>query len=208
MPIITTTEYKAAMGITDSGWDTRIGIFITIAQSTLEDHCGRSFDETTYTDAKFSGNGERSLWINNHPVTAVSSVKTVDSTGTATTLDSTAYRFTSEGELFRLDGSYESAWDKPVVVYPGARSVGPVWSDSEPDNILISYTGGYSTHPASLKALMYVLVDGLLDEAGENWKLASSADGVINRSVLAPEMITRRYADLCRPWRGSGLAVL
>lgn len=213
MAIISTAEYKAYAGITDADWDTRIGILTPIGQGMLEEYCGRVFESATYTDVKFTGNGEQSLWIKNRPVTAVSAVKTVDSEGTSTTLEASTYRFSAEGELHRLSGSvsgWDRGWDyqRSIGTVGGIRS--NVWSDDAPDNILISYTGGYTSllMPDSLKGLMYLITDGLIDEAGENWKLAATGDGVISRTALAPDLITRRYADLCRPWRGSGLAVI
>jgi len=205
LAVISTAEYKAYADISGADWDTRLGVLIPIGIGLVENYCGRTFEEATYTDAKFSGTGERSIWIPNTPLTAVSAVKTVDQDGTATTLDSTAYRFTADGQLFRLESSgWGSEYDRPYIY---DRPRGPVWSDDAPDNLLITYTGGYSTHPDELKGLMYMVVDALIDEAGENWKLASSGDGAITRAALAPDLITRRFADMCRPWRGSGLAV-
>ena len=208
MAIISTAEYKAYAGITDSDWDTRLDVLIPMGQAGLERYCGRTFEEATYTDAKFSGNGQCSIWIPNTPLTAVSAVKTVDSAGTETTLASTEYRFTEEGELFRLGGGSGSAWDYQTVVNPLQPRATGTWSDDAPDNILVSYTGGYSTVPDDLKGLMFMIVDSILDEAGENWKLASGADGVVNRTLMAPDLISRRFGDMCRPWRGSGLAVI
>ena len=207
MAIISTAEYKAYAGITDSDWDTRLGVLIPAVQASLERYCGRVFEEATYTDEKYSGNGEQSLWLKNTPVTAVSAVKTVDSDDTTTTLDSGDYRFTAEGQLFRFDADSNAAWDgvDSGVSFGRTRSV--VWSDAAPDNVQVTYTGGFSTVPDDLKWLMYILVDGAIDEAGENWGLGNTADGVVTRASLAPDLIVRRFADLCRPWRGSGLAV-
>ena len=206
MALITTGEYKVHAGIADTDWDARVALYIGVVQGMLEDYCGRAFEAVSYSDAKFSGNGEQSIWIHNTPIITVEEVKTVDSSGFETTLAATAYRFTERGELFRLDGSFDS-WDSERSYYGQSGSRCAIWDDSAPDNILVSYQGGYSTIPHSLKGLMYILVDAALDDAGENWKLSTTADGVVNRAVLAPDLITRRYADLCRPWRGSGLAV-
>ena len=109
MAIITTTEYKAWADITDAGFDTRLGIIIPSVQAELEAACSRVFDFTAYTDELHDGNGERSVWIPNAPVTAVSAVKLRDSTGVDTTQDATSYRWTADGELRRLT-SDSFAW--------------------------------------------------------------------------------------------------
>ena len=209
MPIISTAEYKTYRGITDSGWDTRLGVLIPMVQAHLERYCGRAFDQATYTDEAYDGNGERSLWLPHGPVTAVSAVKILDSEGGTTTLGSGDYRWTADGQLFRISGSYDSGWDYQTIMRTlgGRRSF--VWPDDAPANILVTYTAGYAAdgHPDDLKGLMYLLVDAALDEAGENFNLAASGDGVVSRTVLAPDLITRRFADLARPWRGVGLAV-
>ena len=194
MAIITTTQYKAWAGITDAGFDTRLAIIIPAVQSTLEDYCGRLFDSDTYADEKYDGNGEQSLWLKNFPVTALSAVKSVASDGTETTLSADSYRFTARGELHRLS-SNEALWGTPVSFM---RTSTAVWDDSAPENLLVSYTGGYSTMPASLELLMYTLVDAAVDQAGESWMLSATGDGTETKTFLNPTDINMRYASLAR----------
>lgn len=194
MAIISTVEYKSWAGITDAGFDTRLGVIIPAVQDTLEDYCGRAFDEATYSDRKYDGNGEQSIWLDNAPVTAVSAVKVVASDGTTTTLSADSYRFTDKGELHRLS-SNEALWGQPVSFL---RASVPVWENFAPDNILVSYTGGYSTMPTSLQLLMYTLVDAAIEQAGESWMLASTGDGTESKSFLNPTDINLRFASLAR----------
>lgn len=205
MAIISTAEYKAWAGIADAGFDTRLGIIIPAVQMVLENYCGRAFDEVTYTDEVYDGTGEPSVWLKNTPVTAVSAVKTIASDSTSTTLVSTSYRFRSTGELYRLSGSDDYRWDYRGELGFG-RLRGVVWDDSEPGNLLVTYTGGYSTMPLSLQHLMYTLVDAAVDQAGENWMLGATNDGVEARTFLNPLDIDSRFSSLARPWR-SHLAV-
>lgn len=198
MAIITTAEYKTYAGIADTGFDTRLGVLIPAVQDHLEDHCGRAFDETTYTDAVFDGNGEASMWLNNAPVTAVSAVKVKSSDGTTTTLDSTAYRFRSNGELYRFGGNDSDGWDHQSGF---GASRGSVWSDSAPGNILISYTGGWATMPVSLQYLMYQLVDAAIDRAGDSWMVGSTGDGTESKTYLNPLDLDSRFASLAQPWK-------
>lgn len=208
MPIITTAEYKAARGITDATWDARLDIYIPQTQAALERFCGRLFDETVYVDKPYDGNGERSLWVLDAPVTAVAAVKTVDQDGTETTLATTDYRWTEPGEFFLLNdisGYWGDCYGMGWGI--GGACDGPVWPDGAPSNVLLSFTGGYSTAPDDLKGLMYQLLDALFDEAGENFNLSATGNGVESKTWLAPDLIATRYAYLCRPWRQIGTTV-
>jgi len=201
MALISTAEYKAYAGITDSTWDTRLAVLISMTEAALLRYCGRAFEEATYTDAEIDGTGERSLWLPNTPVTAVSAVKIVASDGTTTTLDSTDYRWTAAGEIFRL-GSNQ--WWDDGDGYAFARDNSARWPDPiEPASVLVSYTGGYATIPDDLKGLMYLLVDSAMDQAGENWMLGATGNGVESKTWMTPDLIALRFALLARPWRGS-----
>lgn len=199
MAIITTAQYKTYAGITDAGFDTRLAVLIPAMQAMLEDYCGRVFDEATYADEVFDGNGEASLWLSNTPVTAMTAVKTKSSDGTTTTLDSTSYRFRANGELYLFNDS-SNRWDYPDG-WGFSADHRTVWSDDAPGNILISYTGGYSTMPVGLEYLMYTLVDAAIDRAGDSWMNASTSDGVESKATLNPIDLEKRYADLVRPWK-------
>lgn len=199
MPIITTAEYKAWIGDSSSAYDTIIDIAVSACQADLETLCGRAFDEATYTDQAYSGNGEPNLWLRNYPVTAVSAVKTLSSDGTTSTLAASDYRLVDSEYLHRISSS-DFAWNYPTI---GSR--GPCWPEGD-GNILVTYTGGYADTeaPDNLKLLMYQLVDAALDQRGENFHLSQSADGVKQRTALTGKAFAEHKADMIRPWvRGS-----
>jgi hypothetical protein len=197
MAIISTAEYKTWAGIADAGFDTRLGVLIPAVQAALETACGRAFDSTVYTDEAYDGNGERSLWLPQTPIAALTVVKIKASDGTTDTVDTGDYRHTSIGELHRLAGG-DYLWGNPVPVFGGEN--GPVWPVGV-ENILVTYTAGYSAMPTDLQLLMYTLVDAALDNAGESWMLGSTGDGQESKSFLSPADMATRYAQLIAPWR-------
>ena len=195
MPIITTAEYKAWIGDTSSDYDTTFGVLILAVQDDLETACGRKFDEVTYTDEAYDGKGEQELRLNNYPVSALTAVKLLDSSGTTTTLATTDYRLTGErGRVTRLKSSLNDWGDS------GSSST-PVFPD-EASNVLVSYTGGYSSEnaPAGLKMLMYTLVDEALDRRGENWSLASVSDGIEAHTNMASAEYASKRTMLIGPY--------
>lgn len=193
MPIITTAEFKTFMDYGDE-FDAVLDVLIPAVQSDLEKSCGRVFDETVYTDEAYDGKGQPSIWIPNKPVTSLTAVKLLDSSGTTTTLASTSYRLNSiTGELMRLN-SVESGWEK-------ARRLS-VWPD-ELQNVLVSYTGGYADAdmPEGLKLLMYDFVTAaLLSRGNHDWKRASHGDGVMTRTYLNSTEYQAMKAIQIRPW--------
>ena len=193
MPIITATEYKTRRGLTGSDYDTVIGDIIDSKQAWAERYCGRAFDEATYTDEVYSGKGENRLYLGNWPVTAVSAVKSIDSSGTATALASTEYRLVGQRYLFRLSAS-EIGWE------PYTASSGPLWAYGD-GNYSVTYTAGYSTHPDDLKEAMYKMVDIGFGERGQSHLLAQSGDGVIQRVNMNPSDQMAYLANLWRPWK-------
>lgn len=199
MPIASTANYKTRSGISTAGYDTVLDVLLPAVQADLERACGRAFDQATYTDEEYHGRGERSIWLRNTPVTTLTTVKTRDNAGTATTLESTDYRLDgTTGELRRLEPSDWAREERPRVL--GISTAGyPVWPD-EMLNVLVTYTGGYATAPDDLKNLFYTLVDAAWDNIRENWTLAQAADGVKQRTFLNGKMYAQAKAELIRPW--------
>jgi hypothetical protein len=198
MPIITTAEYKTYIGETTTDQDAVLDVIIPAVQDDLEKECGRKFDEATYTDEAYDGKGQDRIWLKNIPVTALTAVKTIDSNGTSTTLATTEYRLSGDmGRLTRLSSSLNDWGERSIL----GGSSGPVFPD-EDSNVLVSYTGGYGSGavPAGLKLLMYTLVDSAMDRRGEDWSLAQSGDGVIQRSNMASAEYQTKKMNLIRPW--------
>jgi hypothetical protein len=196
MPIITTAEYKVHIGESGTGYDSAIDVYIAAVQADLERACSRVFNEATYTDQAYSGNGEPNLWLRNYPVSAVSAVKTLSSDGTTTTLAATDYRLVDAEYLHRISSS-DFGWGYP----PLGSNRGPCWPEGD-GNLLVTYTGGFSDEdmPDDLKRLMYELVDAAMDRRGENWTLSQAADGIKQRTMLTGKMYAEAKAELIRPW--------
>lgn len=164
MAIISTSEYKTYAGITDSSLDTVIGNAITSAQADLESYCGRTFDQTSYTDEKYDGTGTPYLTLNNAPVTTLTSVGIIYD-GNTETIAATDYRLDANtGRIARIDSSYGR-----VVVDDFGEIVTRQWSwwPKFPRgfrNVVVTYVAGYTalTMPADLKQIMYEYVDAIL----------------------------------------------
>lgn len=196
--IITTAEYKTWINELSSDSDAIIDLLIPAVQDDLETACSRKFDSAIYIDEAYDGKGEAGLWLNNTPVSAISAVKLLSGDGSTTTLSTSEYRLNGKlGRLGRL-GSATGGW--------GESSCEPVWAEGD-GNVLVSYTAGYADTkaPAGLKMLMFHLVDAALDRRGENWTIASAADGVENRTKLNSAEYKAMKAALIKPYMRGGL---
>lgn len=112
---------------------------------------GRALVQATYTDELYAGGGRRELFLNQWPVTALSSVKFWD--GTAYTAESSAYYEllnVTEGTArvgryirYPVPGQEANAtWPAfPNYAYWGRI----MWAYYPQDNIKLTYTAGYDT---------------------------------------------------------------
>ena len=168
MAIITTEDCKAYRGISVNTHDTLIASLIAAAQDLIETDTGRRFDETTYTDEAYDGTGTGTLQLRQYPVTALTSVKVLDSAGGTTDIDIAGLRLKADIGLVHLAGS---RFGRVVRDDFGAvEHTGFGHSPSFPrgfSNILVTYTAGYTsgTMPAGLKQVMFEIVADLYAQA-------------------------------------------
>jgi hypothetical protein len=200
--VIALAEWKTYRGYPSAGtaYDATVTALIPQVQAEMERYCGcDSFDSATYTDQAYDGTGTKSLYLRNWPVTTLTSVKTLDGAGTSTTLASTEYRAAvgdnSNGRLTRLSGS-SSYWPDNTP----ALSNGPCWPVGS-ENILVTYTAGYSTIPGDLKLAAFCLLDTRLQERGISIEVASEGMGNQNRTVRTVAELMARYEVLIGPFR-------
>ncbi len=133
----------------------------------LEKYTGRVFDSATYTDEAYDGENSEWLFLNQYPVTALTTIKTRDDNNVETTLASTDYRLESvNGRVYRLGaGRGRLLYDPFGYVSQPDWGVSPCWPSGF-QNILVTYTAGYTaqTMPVDLQQIMYMLVDVLFFE--------------------------------------------
>lgn len=72
----TRAEVKSALGIktTDTVKDDLIDTYLPLVKGAIDDYCQRVFAKTTYTGELYDGDGSSSFYVDNYPVSAVTSL--------------------------------------------------------------------------------------------------------------------------------------
>lgn len=187
MPLATVANYKAWAGINGTGNDAAITLMLAQAEAMVRRYAGRDltngFESANRTET-YDGNGAAVLQLREWPVTSVATVEERDRAGTWTTLDTDEYRVdTRTGQLYRLGAT----WGRIVSDFIGggnnpAFGVSPAWS-ADPASVRVTYTGGYTTIPADIVAVVYMLIDYKLANAGGNPSATSETIGVYSVST-------------------------
>lgn len=187
MPLATVANYKAWAGINGTGNDAAITLMLAQAEAMVRRYAGRDltngFESANRTET-YNGDGAAVLQLREWPVTTVTTVEERDRAGTWTTLDADEYRVdTRTGQLYRLGAT----WGRIVSDFIGggnnpAFGVSPAWS-ADPASVRVTYTGGYSTIPADIVAVVYMLIDYKLANAGGNPSATSETIGVYSVST-------------------------
>lgn len=182
MPLATVANYKAWAGINGTGYDAAITLMLAQAEAMVRRYAGRDltngFESANRTET-YDGNGAAVLQLREWPVTTITTVEERDRAGTWTTLDADEYRVdTRTGQLYRLGAT----WGRIVSDFIGggnnpAFGVSPSWS-SDPASVRVTYTGGYTTIPADIVAVVYLLIDYKLANGGGNASATNESIGV------------------------------
>jgi hypothetical protein len=187
MPLATVANYKAWAGINGTGSDAAITLMLAQAEASVRRYAGRDmtngFESANRTET-YNGDGSAVLQLREWPITTLTTVEERDRAGTWTTLDADEYRVdTRTGQLYRLGAT----WGRIVSDFIGggnnpAFGVDPAWS-ADPASVRVTYTGGYSTIPADIVAVVYMLIDYKLANAGGNPSATSETIGVYSVST-------------------------
>jgi hypothetical protein len=187
MPLATVANYKAWAGINGTGSDAAITLMLAQAEASVRRYAGRDmtngFESANRTET-YNGDGSAVLQLREWPITTLTTVEERDRAGTWTTLDADEYRVdTRTGQLYRLGAT----WGRIVSDFVGggknpAFGVSPAWS-ADPASVRVTYTGGYSTIPADIVAVVYMLIDYKLANAGGNPSATSETIGVYSVST-------------------------
>jgi hypothetical protein len=98
---------------------------INASSNQIEGYCKRKFKEQTHTDEEYDGNGMKYLYLQNYPVTSITSIIEDDISLT-----------TDEYKVKKKNGTL--------------IKVGSNWSKGD-INILVTYTAGYTQIPYDLE---------------------------------------------------------
>jgi hypothetical protein len=187
MPLATVANYKAWAGINGTGSDAAITLMLAQAEASVRRYAGRDmtngFESANRTET-YNGDGSAVLQLREWPITTLTSVEERDRAGTWTTLDADEYRVdTRTGQLYRLGAT----WGRIVSDFVGGGNnpsfgVSPSWS-ADPASVRVTYTGGYTTIPADIVAVVYMLIDYKLANAGGNPSATSETIGVYSVST-------------------------
>ena len=139
--LTTRSKFKAAYGISGGTKDKQIDILVTVASRWIEKKCGRTFNETAYTELFSPGLGDprverdqRILRVDNPPIISVTSVHddSERTFGASTEVDSSDY------------------WndDYNIILY---HDEGKVYFFRGERTTQAKYQGGYATIPADLE---------------------------------------------------------
>jgi len=149
MPILTTTSpYLQPLDYDNllSSEQAYVAALITVAEEYLQDRFwNRQIAAATYTDEKYDGTGEPQIFVKNLPLNSVTDIDIVATsfTGTSTTTTYAATKFdiqTNIGKIRFKPGSF-------------LTECGGIFTHGF-QNIHITYNGGFSPVPETIKLLI------------------------------------------------------
>jgi hypothetical protein len=186
MPLVTLANYKTYAGVRGGGYDAAIQLHINQAEAMLRDHAGRSsengFESATRTEV-YDGHGAETIQLREWPVSSITLVEERGTESSWTTVAASEYRVNeSTGLLYRLGARHgRVVADRLGGGWNAAFGVAPSWG-SDPQNVRVTYVGGYATIPADIAGVVYLLVDFLFANAGSDMTAVSESIGVYSKS--------------------------
>jgi len=112
----------------------QVEMLIEMVDGLIEDYCGWHVLAQDYTDKKYNGTGLAQFDLKVYPISNVSSVTVSDSSGAVTDVTADILSIDDEGILY---------------FKPGSATLTSFTAGTQ--NVTVSFTGGYSEIPSSLK---------------------------------------------------------
>ena len=81
MALTTLSQLKTYLGVTGNDYDAQLTALLAAVEAEAERFCGRTFELTSYSKARFDGSGDTRLLLDNWPVVSVSRVSIGAETG-------------------------------------------------------------------------------------------------------------------------------
>jgi hypothetical protein len=197
-------NYTKQSGLISSYIDT----LIPEVEAEMERYCDRdSFESAAYTDEVTHGRGSRYLMLKNAPIDTgeTITVKYRGSGTTTTTVDSSSFRVYGDGTQGMLESvGSEWLWDGGTPSSARSRFArregNGIWPDGK-NNLLVSYTGGYSTVPADLEAIARQRVVDRFLSRRDHREAVSEALGGASVTYRTPAESDERFYRLLAPFR-------
>jgi hypothetical protein len=179
--LTSTAAYKTDRGIAGTDYDTVIGNALGKAEARVKRYLGRDLEEDTYTHT-FDGPGSDRLLLKEWPVTSITSVSLVDSAGSLTVLESSAYVLDAGVGILTRTGYGSSAWIENIE-HPYTNR--PTWP-GEAQSIRVVYVAGYSTTPDDLVEAVYRIADTLISQRRVSLGDSAIPAGAVSRALRSP----------------------
>ena len=190
--MITVSEIKDFLYITDTGQDTWLTTQITNVQAEIEGYCRAEFDSTDRSEI-LDGDGSRRLYLRHYPVIQLSIAA---SPADADILASLQYRGTPDDAWADIEDDVDfiftdSAWSY-VEFYSAIFPFGV-------KNIKAVYKSGYTTIPADLKLVATEMVAMLWKKSNRSG-IALLGESSKTTSGIATTT-TRQLLDMDPKWK-------
>lgn len=158
-------------------------LLLDIASGKIRDECGWSITQETGVVRKFTGDGSGTIWLPTKNLTAVASVV---ENGTTLTVD-VDYYFKSDGRIIRIDRAWQM-W--PV------------------NNIVVTYTHGYTTVPSTVKGICVALAGRLADnpEGLRQYSVGGVSATIAGEAADIGPNLSGAEIDELGPYRLDGIA--
>ena len=184
-------------GDLESNQKLQVQALIVAAKQHIEQQLNRKLIKQTHTDELHDGNGETSIWINNPPITSVSSVTITESSFNS---DSTETEFTSD--KFDLDKPTGEIRFKPGDFSSGCNRTFP----SGFQNVNVTYVGGYEETDEYLHPIKLVLAEFVIEmfdpsEAVTNLEKEKLGDYFYSKGTNAFDKLMTRHKKILRGYR-------
>lgn len=141
MSLTTLAKVKAELEITDSSKDTILTEYINIISAKIEEICGRTFAETSYTAEKYIGTNTTSLMLRQYPIISIEKIEVDEVEIDDYELQDLGKKI---GDVYRLCLWKSNRYLNPISNNPKGSSL------QAETNISVDYTAGYAEIPFDL----------------------------------------------------------
>ena len=184
--LLSLSEVKEAGEIGTDSMDARLDRLIDTVQSAIERYCRRKLDSDTYTEHFDTQQGQAEVWVDNPPITSVTSVTDDNKFGERAidvdddVMDESEYLNRGEVRLWNSESAFTAGEGAVKVVYVGGYNEGTIPDELKGawiDEVLfrLNHPGvGVSQQSADGAALTKNVRDGFAAEVADvldNYKL-------------------------------------
>ncbi len=172
---VTLADARLHLRVTDTAEDALIGVWITAAREACEHYTQRSIGSQTL-ELRLDEFPDGAIDLPRSPVTAITSLKYIDTNGTEQTLAPSAYT---------LDTFSHTSW---VI-----RAYGTEWPETlDAANVVrVVYVAGAATPPATVKAAMLLTIGHLYE---------NRESVVIGQTAIELPLGVKALLDTVRVW--------